>query len=328
MKSRIFSMFLAVVLLTMVAGTVASAQQVNDRFQSEQACIVAMQTGEYNNYNPSYFETHRALRAGERIVSLEERACVNLHIVGKDAWVPQAKGTRYIFAGDKVVAREDCGNSASGIVYVPMAASSSPVQRRFEDRRPAERTIYTVPQGIPDGVPAEPPDHSYGYRRPQAVAPYVSVLAMSSSTAVTNVTNNNTTNTNNITPLAAPTVRPVDNWCNDYRPGWRTLYIGGFVGQQFRCHPGRSIGILLAGAAAVPGIAYATNSLWWARSATSGGNGGNNGNGNGGGNNGGGTDNPDTIYGYPKADWEAGPCSLWAVGGKYYGRRPIPARCF
>lgn len=37
---------------------------------------------------------------------------------------------------------------------------------------------------------------------------------------------------------------------------------------------------------------------------------------------------PAVLNGFPAADWNSGPCSLWAVGGPYFGRRPIPARCF
>ncbi len=108
-----------------------------DRFSTMEACVAAVNSGNFQYYQPSYLSAHREPVAGEEIRGLEERACVDLHIVGGRGFVPQAKGTQYIFRGGQIVARYDCGNDAREIQYVPEVVVSEtppppPAQLEFK----------------------------------------------------------------------------------------------------------------------------------------------------------------------------------------------------
>jgi len=90
------------------------------------ACEAAIRSGDFRDYQPSFTSNHREPKEGEDIRPLEERACVDLHIVGGRGFVPQPKGVQYIFAGSQIAARYDCGNDARDIRYVPFEIAAAP----------------------------------------------------------------------------------------------------------------------------------------------------------------------------------------------------------
>lgn len=104
-----------------------SAQAKPDRFDSAEACLAALESGNFRYYVPSFLKPV-PLRSGEVKRPLEHDACVNLWIVGRRAWVPQAAGTMYDFSGPTAIRRSDCGNKTFDVRYphVPEAAYVPP----------------------------------------------------------------------------------------------------------------------------------------------------------------------------------------------------------
>ncbi len=291
--NRIKFVFLSVVLAA-VFSTAALGQQVADRFSSKDECVSAVSSGSFNYYNPSFTDGHRAVNTGEIIIPLEERACVHLKIVGRQAWVPQAKGTRYIFKGDHVVAREDCGNTADDLEYIPVAEAPS----------------AATETAVRNTTATEPPVRNTTNNADFVSAPVVDEYRPISrnTTVVSNTTNVvNTSTINTTTTVVNPKPEKGDGWCDTYTPGAKTLWLGGYIGKFYGCHTKAAVGLTLAAAGGVVGIAYATNSLWWSGNASK----------------------PGTA---PGGQWDPKMCALWAVGGPYYGNPPgsprKPNECF
>ncbi len=128
--NRLTTACAVVVLFFVVLGaTPAFGQQGVDRFLTADACVSAVEAGTAVWYQPSFFD-HR-LRAPSRPVAitrpLEERACVDMWIVGGWGWIPQpgvpqmGRGApRFDFdAEGKPIRRSDCGNRVRAIRYVP-----------------------------------------------------------------------------------------------------------------------------------------------------------------------------------------------------------------
>jgi hypothetical protein len=149
-------MILTIFALILSAGSIAFGQETGkDRFATKDACKAAIKARSFSNYNPSFLNNHREPRDGEEIRPLEERACINLHIVGGRGFVPQAKGTLYIFRGTQIVARYDCGNDATEIEYVPVEVVeiNLPVYLDFTLLELVEFSLTTIPP-----LPALPPE--------------------------------------------------------------------------------------------------------------------------------------------------------------------------
>lgn len=106
---------------------------MNDRFLTSQACLTALASGSARYYQPTFFKP-KSLARGERVLPLEHDACVRMQIVGSIAWVPQARGTEFVFRGTTPIRRRDCGNAVYGIVYPP-----TPVARLTPTRKD---TVY------------------------------------------------------------------------------------------------------------------------------------------------------------------------------------------
>src|SRR3989344_8712947 len=113
---------LLTVFLTIGVGSAMAAPQDTkrpDRFKMMQECVDALTSGNFTYYVPSFLTGHKALATGEELVPLEERACVNLHIVGGNSFVPQSRGTQFVRKDGKITHRWDCGNDADQIFYIP-----------------------------------------------------------------------------------------------------------------------------------------------------------------------------------------------------------------
>ena len=113
---------LLTVFLTIGVGSAMAAPQDTkrpDRFKTMRECADAVESGNFTYYVPSFLTGHKALATGEELVPLEEKACVNLHIVGGNSFVPQPRGTQYVRKDGKITRRWDCGNDADQIFYVP-----------------------------------------------------------------------------------------------------------------------------------------------------------------------------------------------------------------
>lgn len=120
-----------IVIAALLLGALSFAQETEvggpDRFASYEACEVAMKAGKFNYYKPSFLNRHREPQEGEEVRELEEKACVEMDIVGGKGIVPQAKGEKFIFKATEIVVRYDCGNRVYGIRYVPEAQAEAPL---------------------------------------------------------------------------------------------------------------------------------------------------------------------------------------------------------
>lgn len=116
-----------IILLVSVGGFSLWGEETNKtRFASMADCKMAVRSGEFVNYIPSFLDRHREPMSGEGVRPLEERACVEMDIVGGRGFVPQPAGEKFIFFGANPVARYDCGNRIHSIEYVPVPASAPP----------------------------------------------------------------------------------------------------------------------------------------------------------------------------------------------------------
>ncbi len=153
------------VLLFLAPALVAQGQNGNyyqDRFQTMEACKTAVEAGQFKYYQPSFFSGHRALRDGEKLIALEERACVKMLIVGGLSFVPQAKGTNFIFRNGRAIVREDCGNRVEEVEYVP---PPSPPPAPAPPPAPPEEIHLPPPPEFPELGEIEPvlplPDENF-----------------------------------------------------------------------------------------------------------------------------------------------------------------------
>lgn len=124
-----------------------------DRFDTREECISALSSGQFGYYTPSFLTPIR-LRSGERRIPLEQDACVRMQIVGRVAWVPQARGTNFDFRGEEAVRRSDCGNRVYAVAYP---------------------RVLSPTLGVTAPVPEIPRQDTYVYERP-APQPYVPVI--------------------------------------------------------------------------------------------------------------------------------------------------------
>jgi|GEM_PF-4417992 len=139
-------------LVISAAGMTAFGQSEpsKTRFVSMADCKSAVESGEFTNYSPSFMNRHREPAQGEEIRPLEERACVEMDIVGGRAFVPQPAGEKFVFTGNQPVVRYDCGNGVYSIEYIPIPPPPSP---------PAPAPVPPAPPAEPEVTlpPAEPP---------------------------------------------------------------------------------------------------------------------------------------------------------------------------
>jgi hypothetical protein len=144
--------------------------QGQDRFGSERECVAAVEEGTAVWYRPSFFD-HRN-RPPVRPVAvtrpLEERACVEMWVVGGWAWVPQpgipqgrdegVETPRFDFdAMGKPIRRKDCGNAVRSIVYVPRPSPPAVESEPEPAPRPMVRRVPRVVV-IPRPAPPLPPE--------------------------------------------------------------------------------------------------------------------------------------------------------------------------
>jgi hypothetical protein len=149
MFSNRFAAIIAALFLIIV-GFAAPASAQQDRFKSEAECVAAVEAGTAVWYQPSFFD-HRN-RPPARLVDvsrpLEERACVEMWIVGGWHYVPQAGVPQagddapwfHFDAEGKPIRRSDCGNRVRNITYVPRPA------------RPKQEVRVPLPPGRLEGL--------------------------------------------------------------------------------------------------------------------------------------------------------------------------------
>ena len=145
---------LKICALSIFVGTMLfGAETGKTRFTTMADCKSAVESGEFSNYIPSFLNRHREPAVGEEVRSLEERACVEMDIVGGKGFVPQASGEKFIFstATGLPVRRYDCGNGVYSLEYIPVPPPPPPPPAPApvpEPEPPAEEV--TLP-------PAQPP---------------------------------------------------------------------------------------------------------------------------------------------------------------------------
>lgn len=142
---------LKLLCLSIFAGMMLyGAETGKTRFATMAACVSAVESGEFSNYTPSFLNRHREPAVGEEIRALEERACVEMDIVGGKGFVPQAAGEKFIFSGSSVMVRYDCGNKVYSLEYVPVPPPPPPPAPEPPPPPPPAEPEVTLP-------PAEPP---------------------------------------------------------------------------------------------------------------------------------------------------------------------------
>ena len=119
---------LVFVIFFAASAIVASAQKkmyYGSGDNGGNACVEALADGTASFYRPTYFGLHRKLRAGEEIRGLESDACVNMLTVKGYQWVAQKEGEKFIFKGQEIAVREDCGNPVREIRYPKTAVAEN-----------------------------------------------------------------------------------------------------------------------------------------------------------------------------------------------------------
>lgn len=132
-----------------------------DRFTSMEACKAAVLSGDFQYYKPSFLNNHREVRGDEEVRGLEEKACVEMKIVGGRGYVPQAKGEKFIFKATQPVVRFDCGNDVRELEYVPepVAEVTPPPQPEPCNCPPPAVVVEVVlPPWEPTELVAMPPE--------------------------------------------------------------------------------------------------------------------------------------------------------------------------
>jgi len=156
MLKKVGTICALVVGALVAASSLSWGQNPTDRFHASKDACLSASTRAY--YTPLYLSTHGKNPAdGVKIVvaPLESDACVNLHVVGRYAWVWQAAGTKYRWkvgadGALSLLSRDDCGNAAKEIAY-PAAV---PIPMVYERPIVAPRTIpvpVMPPQAMPGG---------------------------------------------------------------------------------------------------------------------------------------------------------------------------------
>lgn len=120
--------FIAVLCVGLFAASalVGNAQTRQTYFPSGDACEVALASGSFNYYRPTYFGLHKKLAATEEVRGLESDVCVEMMTVKGYQWVIQKEGEKMVFKGLNIVRREDCGNPIRNIRH-PKTAVEIPV---------------------------------------------------------------------------------------------------------------------------------------------------------------------------------------------------------
>lgn len=151
-------------------------------FASEEACRVALRSGDYRNYEPKYFggkNKNPVVEGKNKAVPSELDACVDLDIVGGRKWVIQKAGTIFRFnlkadgsLEDVPFARDDCGNKVHGIAWLLPEKRTVPgdwIRRHglFTDEVVVEEVV--VPPPPPRVVRRPPPPQRCCIPRPRCI---------------------------------------------------------------------------------------------------------------------------------------------------------------
>ncbi len=143
--------YIVCLLVVFAASTTVVSAQKRMYFGSGDtggnACVTALQNGTASFYRPTYFGLHRKLRAGEEIRGLEADACVYMLTVKGNQWVAQKEGEKFIFKGQEIVAREDCGNPAPDIRYPKTAVAENVPPQTTPSPTPTPTPAPKCPEG-------------------------------------------------------------------------------------------------------------------------------------------------------------------------------------
>ena len=241
--------------------------QGQDRFETSNGCVVAIRSGGAISYVPSFLNAHREPAGSEKVRGLEVDACVKMKIVGRVAWVPQAKGEQFIFNGIVPVARWDCGNEVFDIVYVP--PTPPPASAPPPPAPKVVKTAYCELSGsLAQGFKVKVVNGTFKWVQGDYQAQYdVDVMYVDSAsagphTAKVLVTGDSGTaecsmrfdvfDEGFVNPLTISATIPKITFCDTDHDGWKPQELVMGMVEQVRCHPGA----MLANGLASYGIGY------------------------------------------------------------------------
>ena len=125
-------------LVSKVVSPVPSKGVGADTFDKKGQCLAALESGEYRYYVPKakYSKKLPAVDGeGRQVMPIEKDACVHMFTVHGWQWVAQKDGDKFRFDVKdgklKIYARDDCGNPAKEIAYLPTGKEDKVVEKEY-----------------------------------------------------------------------------------------------------------------------------------------------------------------------------------------------------
>jgi len=125
-------------LVSKVVSPVPSKGVGADTFDKKGQCFAALESGEYRYYVPKAKYSKKLPAAdgeGRQVMPIEKDACVHMFTVHGWQWVAQKDGDKFRFDVKdgklKIYARDDCGNPAKEIAYLPTGKEDKVVEKEY-----------------------------------------------------------------------------------------------------------------------------------------------------------------------------------------------------